>query len=160
MNVLSLRGGTVIFDYGHNASALRAITAALDVFPHRRRSVVYSMAGDRRDADIVHIGELLGDAFDSVIVYDAYTVRGRPAGEIPALIRQGLEGGSRVREIIIIPDPVAAMKAALDKVGPGDLLVLQYDSMDEAVDVVKTYLSCDLEPGHESGALALATEAR
>ncbi len=28
MNVFSLNGGTVILDYGHNAAALRAMTAA------------------------------------------------------------------------------------------------------------------------------------
>ena len=55
-------------------------------FPHRRRSVVYSAAGDRRDADIVAQGEQLGAAFDRVFIYeDTYLRRpqeGRDHGVI------------------------------------------------------------------------------
>ncbi|MGJ5819990.1 cyanophycin synthetase [Paludibaculum fermentans] len=140
MNVFTLRGGTVILDYGHNAAALRAMTAALEAFPHRRRSAVYSMAGDRRDSDLIHVGELLGDAFDIVFIYDPYTIRDRAPGEIPALIRQGVERGARTREIIDVPNPAQALRAALDRVEDGDLLVMQPDDIDEATALVRTYL--------------------
>src|SRR5262249_32680292 len=36
-NVLRKNGATVIVDYAHNASALEALVAALDQFPHRGR---------------------------------------------------------------------------------------------------------------------------
>ncbi len=148
MNVFSLRGGTVILDYGHNAAALRAMTAALEAFPHRRRSAVYSMAGDRRDSDLIHVGELLGDAFDTVFLYYPYTIRDRAPGEIPALIRQGVERGARTREIIDVPNPAQSLKAALDRVEAGDLLVMQPDDIDEATGLVRTYLR--QEPERES----------
>lgn len=141
MNVFALRGGTVILDYGHNAAALRAMTAALEAFPHRRRSAVYSMAGDRRDSDLIHVGELLGDAFDTVFIYDPYTIRDRAPGEIPALIRQGVERGARTREIVDVPNPAESLRAALDRVDADDLLVMQPDDIDEAIGLVRTYLS-------------------
>lgn len=141
MNVFSIRGGTVILDYGHNAAALRAMTAALEAFPHRRRLAVYSMAGDRRDSDLIHVGELLGDAFDTVFLYDPYTIRDRARGEIPALIRQGVERGARTREIVDVPNPAESLRAALDRVEAGDLLVMQPDDIDEAIALVRTYLS-------------------
>lgn len=141
MNVFSLRGGTVILDYGHNAAALRAMTAAMEAFPHRRRSAVYAMAGDRRDSDLIHVGELLGNAFDTVVLYDPYTIRDRAPGEIPALIRQGVERGARTREIVDVPNPAEALRAALDRVEYGDLLVMQPDDIDEAIGLVRTYLS-------------------
>ncbi len=92
-NILDIKGATVIIDYGHNAHALRAMIEALNTFPHQRRTAVYSTAGDRRDCDMLLMGQLLGDAFDRVILYEDHYVRGRAAGEIIELFRQGVAQG-------------------------------------------------------------------
>jgi cyanophycin synthetase len=139
-NIIDVRGATVIVDYGHNAHALRAIIDALDNFPQPKRTALYSMAGDRRDSDIVHIGELLGDSFDHVIMYEACTVRGRPPGAIAELMRQGLEKGSRVEKFESVNGHHTSMEFALDSVGPGEVLLLQADVIDETVDFVRDYL--------------------
>jgi cyanophycin synthetase len=82
-NVLEGNGATVVLDYGHNTSALEAVIEALDQLPHRRRSIVYSGSGDRRDVDLVRQGELLGDAFDRVILYeDPRYLRGLQEGQM------------------------------------------------------------------------------
>ena len=59
-----------MLDYGHNPSALLALVEAIAVFPHERRSIVFTAAGDRRDEDIIRQGEILGDPFDFVILYE------------------------------------------------------------------------------------------
>ncbi|MEK6799558.1 MAG: enoyl-CoA hydratase/isomerase family protein, partial [Planctomycetota bacterium] len=46
------------------------------------RCVVISGAGDRRDADIRRQSEILGDAFDEVILYQDQCQRGRADGEV------------------------------------------------------------------------------
>ena len=140
-NVIELRGSTVIVDYGHNAASLRAMMDALDAFPQHRRTAMYSMAGDRRDSDIIHIGELLGDGFDHVILYEAETIRGRRPGEIASLLREGLERGKRAVRIDEIDDPYQAMQYALDNVRPDDILLMQADTIDGTVDFVRQYLS-------------------
>ena len=99
-NVLEIDGATVIVDYGHNVHALSAVIEAIDKFPHQRRTVVYSTAGDRRDCDMIRQGELLGAAFDRVILYEDHYLRGRPEGEIISLFRQGVEKGGRTKEIL------------------------------------------------------------
>ena len=48
-NIMDYRGATVIADYGHNPDAMRALVQAVDALPAKRRSVVISGAGDRRD---------------------------------------------------------------------------------------------------------------
>ena len=53
-----------------------------------RRSVVISGAGDRRDDDIRQQTEILGDAFDEVILYQDACQRGRADGEVLALLRR------------------------------------------------------------------------
>jgi cyanophycin synthetase len=68
-NVFDYRGATVIADYGHNPDAMRALVQAVEAMPAKRRSVVISGAGDRRDEDIREQTEILGDAFDDVILY-------------------------------------------------------------------------------------------
>jgi cyanophycin synthetase len=60
--------------------------------PGKRRSVVISGAGDRRDEDIREQTQILGKAFDDVILYQDACQRGRADGEVLALLRQGLKG--------------------------------------------------------------------
>jgi cyanophycin synthetase len=139
-NVVDVRGGKVVVDYGHNAHSLRAMIDAMEIFPHRRRIATYSMAGDRRDCDLIHIGELLGDAFDHVILYEAHSVRGRAPGEISALMRIGLDRGHRVRRIEEIEGAIPAMEYSLNLVRAGDLMLMQADEIDESVDFVRAYV--------------------
>ena len=57
--------------------------------------VVISGAGDRRDEDIREQTEILGEAFDEVILYQDACQRGRADGEVMALLRQGLAARQR-----------------------------------------------------------------
>ncbi|HQR53692.1 MAG TPA: cyanophycin synthetase, partial [Burkholderiales bacterium] len=68
-NVFEHRGAAVIADYGHNPDAMRALVGAVEAMPAKRRLVVISGAGDRRDVDLREQTEILGDAFDEVILY-------------------------------------------------------------------------------------------
>jgi cyanophycin synthetase len=139
-NLLDVGGVTVIVDYGHNPSSVIALTQAMDQFPHERRTAVYTCAGDRRDCDMVRQGELLGKAFDRIILYEDHYVRGRREGEIMGLLKQGLAGAKRALEIQEIRGSVAAIEAALTSVRPGELLMIQADTIDETVDYVRHYL--------------------
>ena len=142
-NVLSIHGATVVFDYGHNPSALLAMIEALKHFPHRRRIAVYSAAGDRRDCDLIRQGEILGGAFDRVILYEDHYTRGRRPGEIMALFAQGLASGDRVKEIDTIHGWRHAVEETLWLAQPGDLILVQADAVDETVEYVQARLSDD-----------------
>ena len=113
-NVLEIEGATVVVDYGHNTHSLSAVIEALKTFPHERRTCVYSTAGDRRDCDIIRQGELLGAAFDRVILYEDHYRRGRTQGEIVGLFRKGLESATRAKEIVEVDGATNAAEAALD----------------------------------------------
>ena len=99
-NVLEIEGTTVVVDYGHNAHSLAAVIEAINTFPHARRTCLYTTAGDRRDSDIIRQGELLGGAFDRVVLYEDHYRCGRADGEIMGLLRKGLESAMRTKEII------------------------------------------------------------
>jgi len=142
-NLLEINGATVIVDYGHNTSALGALLEAIEQFPQPQRRVVYSAAGDRRDCDMVRQGEMLGENFDHVILYEDHYTRGRADGEIMGLFRQGLAGGSRVRQIEEVRGAIKAVETALQMVQPGELLVVQADEIDETVNFIREYVARD-----------------
>jgi cyanophycin synthetase len=147
-NLMEIGGATVVLDYGHNPSALLAMVDAIEPLPHERRFVVYSAAGDRRDADLVRQGQILAGAFDSVYLYEDHYTRGRADGEIMGLFRQGLSNGGRVRSVHEFRGSVNAVGAALKAVRTGDLLLVQADVVDETLDFVKAYLASGV-PGRE-----------
>ena len=132
-NVMDYRGATVIADYGHNPDAMRALVAAVDAMPGKRRSVVISGAGDRRDSDIRDQTVILGAAFDDVILYQDAAQRGRGDGEVMALLREGLAQASRTQRIDEIRGEFVAIDAALERLEPGDLCLVLVDQVEEAL---------------------------
>ena len=132
-NVFNYRGATVIADYGHNPDAILALVRAVDSMPARRRSVVISGAGDRRDEDIRQQTEILGSAFDDVLLYQDQCQRGREDGEVVALLRQGLAGASRTTHVDEINGEFVAIDKALARLAEGDLCLILIDQVDEAL---------------------------
>ena len=127
------RGSTVIADYGHNPDAIAALIAAVETMPARRRSVVISGAGDRRDEDIRRQSELLGDAFDEIILYEDQCQRGRADGEVIAILRSGLANARRARRVEEIRGEFLAIDTALERLGQEDLCLILIDQVEEAL---------------------------
>jgi cyanophycin synthetase len=137
-NVLVHRDATVILDYGHNASALLALNEAISRMPHRRRKVVYTAAGDRRDEDIHRQAEIIGSFFDDVYIYEDQCTRGRADGEILRLMREGFARAKRPpRRVLQKSGELPAIAAAISGLEPGDLLLCQVDQVEVALEFVK-----------------------
>ena len=136
-NILDINGATVVIDYGHNSSALIALVDAIQGFPHRKRAIVYSTAGDRRDQDLVRQGEILKTNFDRVVLYEGDYCRGREPGEIIKLISQGIGEGGRTTKVCQVQGALAACELALSKLDPEELMVIQADVVDETVEYLR-----------------------
>ena len=132
-NVFGYRGATVIADYGHNPDAILALVRAVDSMPAKRRVVVISGAGDRRDEDIRQQTEILGAAFDDVLLYQDQCQRGRADGEVLGLLRQGLAGARRTSHIDEINGEFNAIDTALARLAEGDLCLILIDQVDAAL---------------------------
>ena len=132
-NVMDFKGATVIADYGHNPDAIRALVQAVEAMPAKRRSVVISGAGDRRDEDIVEQTRILGQSFDDVILYQDACQRGREDGEVLALLKKGLEGAPRTSYSTEIHGEFIAIDHALDRLQPGDLSLVLVDQVEESL---------------------------
>jgi cyanophycin synthetase len=132
-NVFDYKGATLIADYGHNPDAIQALVNAIENMPAARRSVVISGAGDRRDDDIRQQTEILGDAFDDVILYQDACQRGREDGEVIALLRAGLADAKRTSETLEITGEFLAIDTALGRLNPGDLCLILIDQVEDAL---------------------------
>ena len=135
-NVFDYHGATLIADYGHNPDAIQALVDAIDNLPSppgSKRSVVISGAGDRRDEDIRRQTEILGNAFDRVLLYQDQCQRGRADGEVLALLREGLQNAGRTSAIREIHGEFLAIDTALAELQPGDLCLILIDQIEEAL---------------------------
>ncbi len=149
LNMFELDGYRVIVDYAHNAPAVSALGEFVDRLSEPsasgrralvtgRRIGVMATAGDRRDEDIVELGRIAAQHFDTIIVREDANNRGRPRGETAALIERGvreaMEGGARATGVETVLDELEATRYALDMGHEGDVVVV---CVDHANDVWK-----------------------
>jgi cyanophycin synthetase len=132
-NLFTVRGATVVADYGHNPDAMRALVAALDTLRAQRRVLVVSGAGDRRDEDLREQTRILGDAFDELVLYEDACQRGRSDGEVVALLRAGLAHAKRTRTIKEVRGEFAAIDTAFAHLTEGDLCLVLVDQVEAAL---------------------------
>jgi cyanophycin synthetase len=128
-----LRDAAVIADYGHNPDAIQALIPAIESIPAKKRLVVISGAGDRRDEDIRLQTAMLGDVFDEVILYQDQCQRGRADGEVLGLLKQGLAHAGRAKKMDEINGEFLAIDTALSRLVAGDLCLILIDQVDEAL---------------------------
>ncbi len=139
-NLVKHGGATLIMDYGHNPDALLALVAAIEQIPHRRRLAVFSCAGDRRDADIVRQAEIVGASFDDVVLYEDACNRGRADGEVTALMRKGIAGAKRARNVVEMKGEYKAIESVLARLQPDDLALIQVDQVEQSLQFINQYL--------------------
>lgn len=126
-NLLTLRGGRVLLDFGHNPDGVRRVAEFAARVPAARRLVVVGQAGDRSDEDICGLVDGLWPCAPDVWLLKAmpHYDRGRADGEVVAILRAALldrgVADDAVRSFASEHDAAAAAIAALQ---PGDLLVL------------------------------------
>jgi len=122
-NVFDVDGVTVIFDYAHNTAAYAALAETARAMTPGRLVGVVAAPGDRRDEDLVAIGETCAAGFDELVVYETEN-RGRASGEVAALLVQGARLGKYETDHLQVELNVhEAIRAGLARCEPGDVLV-------------------------------------
>ncbi|PAP76706.1 glutamate ligase domain-containing protein [Rubrivirga marina] len=126
-NRFDVGGATVLVDYAHNAHGLQALASLAEHVPARRRLVMTGSAGDRSDADLAAMCDVLAGlgADRYVLVEIPGYLRGRAEGETPARLADLLrERGVPEEALAFEADPTAGTRHALDWAGPDDLALL------------------------------------
>ncbi len=141
LNMFELDGYRVVVDYAHNPPAVEALGRFIERLTEPsaggarapvtgRRIGVIATAGDRRDEDIVELGQVAARYFDEIIVREDANNRGRRVGETAELIVRGIESAGadrRAGKITTILDELSATRHALDLATEGDVVVVCVD---------------------------------
>jgi cyanophycin synthetase len=117
---------------------------------------VIGIPGDRRDDDQREYGALAAAAFDEIIVREDRNLRGRAPGETAAHVIEGIrkargDGSGRTTKSDRILEELPAVRAALRRARPGDLLVM---CVDDAIAVYREAISAG--SGDGAGGTAFA----
>ena len=141
LNQLEVEGVHVVVDYCHNAPGMRMLGDFVDKLGDSllvtselgkpSRIGMISTAGDRRDDDMVELGEIAAEHFDVVIVREDVALRGRERGAVARLVEQGVRAkmgtGARCKQVETVLDEIEATRHAMSWANPGDLVVLCVD---------------------------------
>jgi cyanophycin synthetase len=129
LNVLRVNGTRVLVDYAHNPAAVTGLMEMVRELPAARHIGVLACPGDRRDEDIEELGRLCA-GLDLAIVKDDVDLRGRDAGEVPALIARGLVAGGMAADRIetVLPE-LDAIDRALAVTTEHDVVVVLADKV-------------------------------
>lgn len=129
LNLLAVGGARVLLDYGHNAPAVAQAAALGRRLGAGRLIGVVCAPGDRRDVDILTLGETAGRQFDGLWIKEDRDRRGRAPGEVASLLKRGaLASGIAGERVRVAPSEEAAIAAAVAAAAPGDLVVFFYES--------------------------------
>jgi cyanophycin synthetase len=104
---------------------------------------VLGIPGDRRDEDQREYGAIAATAFDEVIVREDKHLRGRLPGESATNVVEGIRaaraaGTARATRADKVLEEMAAVRTALRRAGPGDLVVC---CVDDAIAVYREAMS-------------------
>lgn len=131
LNIFDEHPFRVILDYAHNPHAMTEVNHLLArMRVHGRKIGVVGVAGDRRDVDIIELGEIAGRTFDRIFAREDDSLRGRAQGEAMELIARGArQAGMPASSITLISSEIDAVDAALREARPGDLLMIFGDNI-------------------------------
>ena len=110
-------GAAAYVDFAHSPDALERLLTALRPHTAGKLHIVFGAGGDRDRGKRPMMGEVAARLADHVIVTDD-NPRSEPPAAIRAAVRAGCPGARD------IGDRAAAIAAALEDLGPGDVLVV------------------------------------
>ena len=100
-------------------------------------------AGDRRDEDMRELGDVAAEHFDVVIVREDVALRGRERGETSALVDEGvrraMQAGARCKQVEVVLDEIEAVRHAMARANPGDLVVVCVDQHPAVMSELETW---------------------
>jgi cyanophycin synthetase len=90
VNVFDFGDFNIVADYAHNPHAVKAMGKFINSFGAKRKVGIITGVGDRRDEDIIALGEESAKIFDEIIIRHDDDMRGRSVEEVEDLLTNGL----------------------------------------------------------------------
>jgi len=136
MNLFNLGRYHVLVDYAHNPAGYEAVGSFVKNWSGHTIGVVGG-PGDRRDEDLIGLGQLSATFFDQIIVKEDDDGRGRPEGEAAELIVRGIAQAT----VAPVPyrvelDEITAIESALDQAPEDALVVIFPEQVSRAIELI------------------------
>ncbi|MTF39888.1 cyanophycin synthetase [Cyanobacterium aponinum UTEX 3222] len=138
MNLFDLRDFSVLIDYAHNPAGYEAVGEFVKNWEGDRLGVIGG-PGDRRDEDLMLLGQIAARIFNYIIIKEDDDRRGREKGEVADLILKGMLSENPNQEHIVILDEIEAIETALKKVDKDGLVVIFPESVSRSIELVQKY---------------------
>lgn len=136
MNLFDLGSYHALVDYAHNPAGYQAVGDFVRNWEGERVGVIGG-PGDRRDEDLILLGQLSAQIFDYIIVKEDFDKRGRAEGEVANLIIKGINQENPQAPYETILDETKALNFGLDKVKNGGLVVIFPESVTRAISIIE-----------------------
>jgi cyanophycin synthetase len=143
----------VIVDYCHNAPGMKMLGDFVDRvgdslesshdLARPSRIGIIATAGDRRDQDMVELGQIAAQHFDVCIIREDVALRGRERGATAQLVLDGvraaMEDGARCKQVEMCLDEIEAVRHAMSRANAGDLVVVCVDKHAEVMSELENW---------------------
>ena len=139
MNVFRFSNFEVIVDYAHNAAGLQAIGGFIRTTDATRRVGIIAGVGDRRNEDTRELGSLAAEYFDEIIIRQDKDLRGASLEHINNNLLAGIHQMNPDKQVVIIPDEMRAIAHALENAERGDLIIIFFEDISEAIKLVENF---------------------
>ena len=136
MNLFDLKDYQVLIDYAHNAHGFKAVGDFVRNWSGAKIGVVGG-PGDRRDEDLILLGNIAAEIFDRIIIKEDRDSRGREPGEVADLIEKGVYQINPNKDRKVILDETEATNAALNLAQANDLVVIFPEKVDRAINLIQ-----------------------
>ena len=136
MNLFNLGDYHALVDYAHNPAGYEAVGGFVKNWQGQRLGVVGG-PGDRRDEDLILLGQIAAQVFDRIIVKEDDDTRGRDRSEAADLIIKGILQENSQANYEAVLDETEAIELGLDRVDKGGLVVIFPESVSRAISLIK-----------------------
>ena len=137
LNFFPFKNFTFLADFAHNPHGLKLLGDFVSKLDYTKKIGVISGTGDRRDEDIMELGEISAQYFDELIIRCDKNLRGRTAEEIIGLLEQGIRKVNPTIPTIIIPNEDQALEYIYANHYPGALYTVMCDVVAGALDKIR-----------------------
>jgi cyanophycin synthetase len=145
MNIFDFKDYRVMIDFAHNADGFKGIKEFLTTIDSPYKIGIITGTGDRRDDDIRDMGRISAQMFDHIIIRQDKFLRGRQPDDIVALLIEGIKEADPTQSYEYIPVEVEALNHAFSLARKGTFITALSDVIDNAIEVVQSYLDAERE---------------
>jgi cyanophycin synthetase len=135
MNLFDLGKYHALLDYAHNPAGFKAIGQFINNWQGQSIGVI-AAPGDRRNEDIIELGQLAAEMFDQIIIKEDLDRRGREPNEVALLLQQGVKSVKPNLPCEIILDEAKAVNTGLDRATVGGLVVVFPEKVDPCIALI------------------------